>query len=59
MKIMKVEKVLSDQSTVYDVLLRDDDDRLTLECVSEKDANELIIKLAMAINNHTNIVLTA
>ena len=58
MRITKIERRLSDGSSVYDVSLEIATQWITLECCSERDACALIDRVHDAVEKHTNELVT-
>ena len=58
MKIKILETVLTDMSKVYDVVIRTEaGEIMQLACVTEADADALMVGLAGLIEAHTNDVV--
>jgi hypothetical protein len=55
MVIQKIRRLLGDGSPVFDVKLWDDaSSAITLHAVTERDADEFVRILTVAVENHTN-----
>jgi len=48
-----IERVMTDDSCVYDVIITEGSQNITFECTSKKDAESLISKFSQAADEHT------
>lgn len=55
MRLSISSSILSDNSKVFSVLIDHDDQRVELECISERHALQLLNDLEQSVGSNTNI----